>query len=183
MQRTCKSSEPSAIRDWAARWVEALARLQAQEITPERRRQITHEARRIEERWSKLKGANSRSLRCTLVDAQFFVARAHGFASWPKFAKHVESAERASSPVSKFESAVDAIVGGDAAALERLLRENPELARSRSTREHRSTLLHYVSANGVQDFAPWVEDDEDRRIVAKKMRADPRMVAALRGER
>jgi hypothetical protein len=59
---------------------------------------------------------------------------------------------RAGSPVSKFESAVDAIVGGDAATLERLLLENPELVRARSTREHRSTLLHYVSANGVEDF-------------------------------
>ena len=28
----------------------------------------------------------------------------------------------------------------------------PSLARGRSTREHRSTLLHYVSANGVEDF-------------------------------
>ena len=152
LQRACRSSEPGAIRDWAAHWVEAIARLQAQEITPERRRQISHEARRIEERWRKLKSANGRSLRCTLVDAQFFVARAHGFASWPKFAKHVESMARASSPVLKFESAVDAIVGGDGAALERLLLENPELARARSTREHHSTLLHYVSANGVEDF-------------------------------
>jgi ankyrin repeat protein len=34
----------------------------------------------------------------------------------------------------------------------KLLRANPKLARARSTREHRSTLLHYVSANGVEDF-------------------------------
>jgi hypothetical protein len=27
-------------------------------------------------------------VRCLLADAQFFVARCHGFASWPKFAKH-----------------------------------------------------------------------------------------------
>ena len=54
--------------------------------------------------------------------------------------------------VSNFESAVDAIVSGDAAKLKRLLSENPELVRMRSTREHRSTLLHYVSANGVEDF-------------------------------
>src|SRR4029453_6856066 len=47
---------------------------------------------------------------------------------------------------------VDAIVSGDLATLENLLRENPELVRTRSTREHRSTLLHYVSANGVEDF-------------------------------
>jgi len=34
----------------------------------------------------------------------------------------------------------------------KLLRDDPELVRARSTREHRSTLLHYVSANGVEDF-------------------------------
>ena len=28
----------------------------------------------------------------------------------------------------------------------------------------------------------WYEDDEDRRRAAKKMRSDPRMLAALRGE-
>ena len=41
---------------------------------------------------------------------------------------------------------------GDAATLDKLLASIPELARGRSTREHRSTLLHYVSANGVEDF-------------------------------
>jgi ankyrin repeat protein len=48
--------------------------------------------------------------------------------------------------------AVDAIVRCDVARLKNLLSENPELVHARSTREHRSTLLHYVSANGVEDF-------------------------------
>ena len=52
----------------------------------------------------------------------------------------------------EFEQAVDAIVTGDEAALARVLAANPELAQARSTRGHRSTLLHYVSANGVEDF-------------------------------
>src|SRR5262249_14200854 len=89
---------------------------------------------------------------CTLAQAQFAVAREHGFASWPKFARHVEGLERSQSPISAFEAAVVAIVSGDLPALEKLLRENPKLVRARSTREHRSTLLHYVSANGVEDF-------------------------------
>jgi hypothetical protein len=59
---------------------------------------------------------------------------------------------RANSPVSTFEAAADGIVNGDIAMLRKLLAENPGLARERSTREHRSTLLHYVSANGVEDF-------------------------------
>jgi ankyrin repeat protein len=51
-----------------------------------------------------------------------------------------------------FEDAADAIVNGDAATLRSLLAAHPELVRERSTREHHSTLLHYVSANGVEDF-------------------------------
>src|SRR5262249_36225794 len=74
------------------------------------------------------------------------------FASWPKFARHLEGLARANSPVSTFEAAVDSIVNGDLARLEELLGENPEVAGGRSARGHRSALLHYVSANGVEDF-------------------------------
>src|SRR5438876_118294 len=45
-------------------------------------------------------------------DAQFVIARAVGFLSWPKLATHLESAQRAGSPVSAYEQAVDAIVSG-----------------------------------------------------------------------
>jgi ankyrin repeat protein len=51
----------------------------------------------------------------------------------------------------EFESAVDAVVTGNIATLESLLREDPELVRARSARAHRATLLHYVAANGVED--------------------------------
>ena len=47
---------------------------------------------------------------------------------------------------------MDAIITGDLATLERLLRRNPELIRARSTREHRATLLHYVGANAVEGY-------------------------------
>jgi ankyrin repeat protein len=87
-----------------------------------------------------------------LADAQFLIARAHGFASWPRFGKHVEALQHAGSADSKFEQAADAIVSGDIDALRGLLVEMPELIRQRSSREHRSTLLHYVSANGIEDF-------------------------------
>jgi ankyrin repeat protein len=152
LQRACKSSEPDAILNWAARWAETITQLQGLETTPELRRRIRGEAERIEQRWPKFQKADERGDRCTLADAQHFVARGHGFKSWPKFAKHVEALTRAQSPVSQFEAAVDAIVNGDLAPLEKLLNGNPELIPARSTREHRSTLLHYVSANGVEDF-------------------------------
>jgi len=151
-QLACQSGDPGAIRNWAARWQETIARLQGQKITSRLRGQIDRAAARMAEQWQKLQQTEERAARCTRTSAQFFIARGHGFASWPKFAEHVEALARVNSPVAKFEEAVDAIVAGDREILEKLLRENPELAWARSTREHRSTLLHYVSANGVEDF-------------------------------
>ncbi len=87
-----------------------------------------------------------------LSDAQLVIAREHGFESWPKFAKHVEELTRESSTVSKFELAADAIVAGRAGTIQSLLREHPELVRARSTRLHRATLLHYLGANGFEDY-------------------------------
>ena len=88
----------------------------------------------------------------SLADAQWVVAREHAFESWPKFIKHIQDAVRANSQVSKFELAADAIVTGDFPALNTLLRENPELTRARSTRSHGAPLIHYVAANGVENF-------------------------------
>ncbi len=50
-----------------------------------------------------------------------------------------------------FEAAADAVVAGDIATLEQLLRQHPELIHARSGREHHATLLHYIGANGVED--------------------------------
>jgi Ankyrin repeats (3 copies) len=103
-------------------------------------------------RLAKLTDSELRSGGFLLADAQLVLAREHGFESWPRFAKHVDALGRRSSSTSKFESAVDAVVAGDTAALERMLHETPELIRARSTRRHRSTLLLYVGANGVEDY-------------------------------
>lgn len=53
--------------------------------------------------------------------------------------------------VQKFEAAVEAVIAGAVGTLKSLLRENPNLARERSAREHHATLLHYIAANGVED--------------------------------
>ncbi len=151
-QYACKSRDPDAVHNWAAHWVEAIARLRNPDITPDLRRQIDADTEHIQQRWLSFKKTHERVARCSLTDAQFFIARAHGFDSWPKFAMHLQAMARANSPVSKFEAAVDAIVSGDSTTLDKLLSQNPELAQARSTREHRSTLLHYVSANGVENF-------------------------------
>jgi hypothetical protein len=85
-------------------------------------------------------------------DARSVIVRNHHFESWAGFAEYRKALRRGNSPVARFEAAVDAIVAGDVATLERLLRENPELIRARSTRAHHATLLHYVGSNGVEDF-------------------------------
>ena len=88
----------------------------------------------------------------TLADAQLVLARQHSFASWPKFAGYVRELAQANSRYAEFEGAAEAVVNGDAAKLQEMLRKNPELIRARSPREHHATLLHYVSANGVEDY-------------------------------
>jgi hypothetical protein len=88
----------------------------------------------------------------TLSDAQLVLAREHSFESWPKFAKCVQELSQANSPFATFERAVDAVVNGEVTVLEEMLRQNSDLVHARSPREHRATLLHYVSANGVEDY-------------------------------
>lgn len=122
----CQSRDAGWGGTWLERWPETTARRMLREV-------------------------ESRD-RCTLEEARELIARLHGFASWPKFARHVTALGREDSAASNFEAAAEAVVRGDAETLGRLLNGRPELARARSTREHRSTLLHYVSANGVEDF-------------------------------
>jgi hypothetical protein len=163
LQQACKSGDPGAIRAWAIRWLQALAQLQdtAYKLTradartspsPDLQPAIEREAGRIDRRWHEFNASGDRKSACRLADAQFFIAREHGFASWPRFAAHLATLSESSSPVAAFESAADAIVSGDIDRLAGLLRRHPDLVRARSTRDHRSTLLHYVSANGVEDF-------------------------------
>lgn len=87
-----------------------------------------------------------------LADAQLVVARLHHFASWPKLLRHIESVEQRDPAVLRYERAAEAIVSGEVETLRELLEAHPVLAHQRSTRAHRSPLLHYVSANGVEDY-------------------------------
>jgi hypothetical protein len=137
--KACRRGDPDAIRAWAVEWVGALTRQAPDRIVDD----VAHYAA-------------SRLLRdaasCSLSEAQLVLARSHGFASWPKFARLLESLQRTTSPLSAFEHAVDAIVAGDAGTLRRLLAERPALVRSGSSREHNATLLIYTSANGVEGY-------------------------------
>src|SRR5262245_15557986 len=119
-------------------------RKQAKELL--KRRRTSDAIQRIRKFHPRLKELTEAQLQTfSLADAQWVVAREYCFESWPKFIKHIEETARANSPVSKFELAADAIVTGDLPALNRLLTENPELARARSTRAHGAPLIHYVA--------------------------------------
>ena len=107
----------------------------------------------------KLPDSEIRSAALELADTQLTVARWYDFRDWPALAEYVHTVTQENSPVCQFESAVEAVINGDVAALRSALRDNPELVRARSTRVthfdppvHRATLLHYVAANGVEGY-------------------------------
>jgi ankyrin repeat protein len=90
-------------------------------------------------------------------DARLVIARYYSFLDWRSLAGYVEAVSH-EGPVFTFESAVEAVVSGDRAALTRALHRDPSLVRARSNRVccfdppvHAATLLHYVAANGVED--------------------------------
>src|SRR6266851_5121085 len=151
--KSCKSGDETAIGDWSEQWIETLTKLAGWKSTRQALARIGRWTNEVEDfARRKLLGSGPADRKCALADAQFVIARSHGFESWPKFAKHLEALARKSSSVSRFEAAADAIVSGDVATLKRLLREDPNLIRESSTREHGATLLHYVSANGVEGY-------------------------------
>jgi len=146
------SGDPATVRAWAARWVERLVAHDGREVASRQQwidRQVAQVARFALDR---LLRGDAPPAPCALADAHFVIARAHGFPSWPKFASHLDSLSRASSPVSAYEAAADAIVCGDVMAVRQILQDDPDLVRARSMREHDATLLHYVSANGVEGY-------------------------------
>jgi len=153
------STEPSlgadAVRAWAVRWLESTGWFrdvsETAAVFPEQRSPLEMRAEWVESRWHELRKKKG-AAPPLLADAQFFLAREHGFSSWPKFAVQVRALENARSSVTSFEAAADAVVAGEESALATLLREDPTLVTARSLREHRSTLLHYCSANGVEDY-------------------------------
>ncbi len=139
-----KSQDENAISEWTNQWIETLARHAGGKLSLAEK---TRDANRTE-RFAREKLAEKH----TLSNAQFVIARSHGFESWPKFASHLEALAQKDSSIARFEAAADAIITGKIAVLKRLLREEPQLIHMRSTREHQATLLHYVAANGVENY-------------------------------
>jgi len=152
------SADPQALHAWAVQWVESYsneeaevqARLRGIAVTPPLS-EFAHreEIARIERALQSSKLAKPEP---KLADAQFFIARACGFESWPKLIRQVKALQHSDSVSARFEAAADAIVSGDIDTLSRLLRQDPGLTTARSQRAHNATLLHYVAANGIEGF-------------------------------
>ena len=151
-----RSTNQNAVREWAKDWLQALAELHGITLSPFIQASFDRAIDAIEARVrEKADGSDAKGARFTLANAQFLIASAHGFENWAEFANHLEritSGSRRDPKGQEFEAAVDAVVTGDTATLDSLIRQQPDLVRERSARKHRATLLHYVAANGVEDF-------------------------------
>jgi ankyrin repeat protein len=137
----------TALLTWASKWIAALDRLQ-----PDHARTSPRDIERRTHQVVQFVRDQMPRADCSLAKAQFVMARAHGFASWPRLVQHVEGLTAPTSGVSTFERAAEAVISGDLATLEQLLGAEPALVRARSDRDHRATLLHYVAANGVENY-------------------------------
>jgi hypothetical protein len=125
------------------------------------------------------------------ADAQLALARRYDFRDWPALADYARAVTDDGSPVCRFESAAEAVITGDAAALESLLRADPELVRARSARVthfdppvHEATLLHYVAANGVEGYRQKTPRNAvEIATMLLKAGAEPDALAAMYGGR
>jgi ankyrin repeat protein len=148
--KAARSTDRDAIKAWAREWLGSLAQSLGVEITPFVRGSIDRAVAEIETRVREKTSRGDRDF--TIADAQFLIARAHSFENWSEFASHLEHPFRRDAAGREFEAAADAVVSGDLATLDALLKEHPDLVRARSARTHKCTLLHYVAANGVEDY-------------------------------
>src|SRR3984885_11852154 len=116
--KACKSGDESAIGNWADQWICTLRELAGRKSAPEASAEEAFLVGAIEDfARRRLLSSEPGGKKCALADAQFVIARSHGFESWPRFVKHLEALARKSSSVSRFEAAADAIVSGDATTL------------------------------------------------------------------
>jgi ankyrin repeat protein len=146
------ADDPNAVKQWAADWLNALTRLLDVEITPFVQgsfdRAVEHLTEGVATRRKK---AHDEGETFALADAQHLIAQAHSYENWASFTEEVKALQTVSR-TSLFERAADAVVSGDLVTLDDLLKRHPDLVRARSQRTHHVTLLHYIAANGVEDF-------------------------------
>src|SRR5262245_1163186 len=99
--KACKSDDEDAIVDWAEKWVTMLAKQSGIEFI----RPLPV----IVSRWiNQVAGFIQRHIKehdgsCRLADAQFILARSHGFDTWARFSKHLNGLNEKGSAIARFE--------------------------------------------------------------------------------
>lgn len=78
-----------AVRAWAKKWLESLARLLKVEITPPYRAALE---RAIDVLETRVRKATTIGSEFSLASAQFVIATAHGFENWSTFVTHLDQA-------------------------------------------------------------------------------------------
>ncbi len=101
---------------------------------------------------SRLPGSEFPGIAITLDDIHLSLTCWYHFENWQKLEEWVKIIDNEGSRVFQFELAIEAIIDGDLATLRSLLQQDPGLVRMRSMRVHHSMLLHYVGANGVENY-------------------------------
>src|SRR5215472_16786740 len=89
--KVCKTGSAAAIEVWATRWIQALATVQEEPRAIRGDADRAGHATEIAEFARQKLARGETSPKCALCDAQFVIERAHGFMSWPRFRKHIES--------------------------------------------------------------------------------------------
>lgn len=79
--------------------------------------------------------------------AQQTIAAEYGFATWNEVEKLAKTRFD-----THFEACIDNMLNGELSQLQSALKTNPEFATQRSQYGHKATLLHYLSANGVESY-------------------------------
>ncbi|QRR00987.1 ankyrin repeat domain-containing protein [Dyadobacter sandarakinus] len=101
---------------------------------------------------TQLKNLGKAGANFDMHDARLILAREHGFEDWQHFDNHLHALGDPASVTSLFERGADAIVKGDTSTLRKVLAAAPRIVKARSGRAHHATLLHYITANGVEEF-------------------------------
>ena len=92
-----------------------------------------------------------------LADAKLVIAREHGGDSWPKFKQQIESASDRV-PAAAWKTAEDAIVAGDVATLERILRDYGDMMRKERPQSSWNNTIQRRAADARSCTPVWQTD-------------------------
>ena len=95
-----KACQSGSIAAWADRWMAAL-------LSSWERKSADRAATEVEE--FAVKTLTRAERRCVLADAQFVLARSHGFVTWPAFATHLDGLAHSDTQTAAFEAAAGSV--------------------------------------------------------------------------